>query len=51
MRLNRDAVSLQLRAKTESIHIGEKRGTIRTHWNADCLLEDFSGKNYENIVN
>ena len=23
--------------------VGEKRGTIRTHWNADCLLEDFSG--------
>ena len=22
--------------------VGEKRGTIRTHWNADCLLEDFS---------
>ena len=30
--------------------VGEKRGTIRTHWNADCLLEDFSGKNHENIV-
>ena len=25
-------------------------GTIRAHWNADCLLEDFSGKNHENIV-
>ena len=31
--------------------VGEKRGTIRTHWNADCQLEDFSGKNHENIVN
>ena len=31
--------------------VGEKRGTIRTHWNADCLLEDFSGKNHKNIVN
>ena len=31
--------------------VGEQRGTIRTHWNADCLLEDFSGKNRENIVN
>ena len=31
--------------------VGEKRGTIRTHWNADCLLEDFSGKNNDNIVN
>ena len=30
--------------------VGEKRGTIRIHWNADCLLEDFSGKNYKNIV-
>ena len=25
-------------------------GTLRTHLNADCLLEDFSGKNHENIV-
>ena len=31
--------------------VGEKRGTIRTRWNANCLLEDFSGKNHENIVN
>ena len=30
--------------------VGEKRGTICTHWNADCLLEDFSGKKHENIV-
>ena len=22
-----------------------EEGTIRTHWNGDCLLEDFSGKN------
>ena len=32
-------------------NVGEKRGTIRTQWNADCLLEDFSGKNHEIIVN
>ena len=51
-------VSFPLRAKTYEIHfvwiqkdVGEKRGTIRTHWNADYLLEDFSGKNHENIVN
>ena len=25
--------------------------TIRTHWNTDSLLEDFSCKNRENIVN
>ena len=31
--------------------VGEKRYTIRTLWNADCLLEDFSGKNHENIDN
>ena len=31
--------------------VGEKRGTISTHWNADCLLEDFTGKNHENIAN
>ena len=31
--------------------VGEKRGTIRTHRNTDYLLEDFSGKNHENIVN
>ena len=24
--------------------VDEKRGTIHTHWNADCLLGDFSGK-------
>ena len=25
---------------------------MRTHWDADCLLEDFSGKKtHENIVN
>ena len=32
--------------------VGEKKeGTIRTHWNANCLLEDFSGNNHEIIVN
>ena len=31
--------------------VDKKRGTIRTHWNGDCLLEDFSGKKTENIVN
>ena len=31
--------------------VGEKRGTLRTHWNADRLLKDFYGKNHENIVN
>ena len=25
-------------------------GTIRTHWNAGCLLENFPGKNHENFV-
>ena len=51
-------VSFPLRAKTYEIRfvwiqkdVGEKRGTIRTHWKADCLLEDFSGKNHGNIVN
>ena len=24
---------------------------MHPHWNSDCLLEDFSGKNNENIVN
>ena len=32
-------------------NVGEKRGAICTQWNSDCLLEDFSGKNHENIVN
>ena len=31
--------------------VGEKRGAICTHWNADRLLEYFPGKNHENIVN
>ena len=30
--------------------VGEKRDTIRTNWNTDCLLEDFSGKNHEKIA-
>ena len=44
-------VSFPLRAKTYEIHfvwiqkdISENMGTIRNHWNANCLLEDFSGK-------
>ena len=45
------SVSFPLRAKTYEIRIvwiqkdvDEKRGSIRTHWNADCLLEDFYPK-------
>ena len=30
--------------------VGENRGTICTHWNANCPLEDFSDKSHENIV-
>ena len=30
--------------------VREKRGTIRTHWNADCLLEDFSGQKTTKIL-
>ena len=59
VRLNRDAKCFfPVESKDYEIRfvwiqkdVGEKRGTIRTHWNADCLLEDFSGKNHENIVN
>ena len=32
-------------------YVGETRGPMCTHLNADCLLEDFSGKNQEYIVN
>ena len=28
-------------------YVDEKRGTIRNHWNADSLLEDFSDKHQE----
>ena len=31
-------------------HYTTRGGTIRTHWNGDCLPEDFSGKNHENIA-
>ena len=44
-------VSFPLRVKTvwNPLRMNTERcrreaGTIRTHWNADCLLEDFSGK-------
>ena len=29
--------------------VGEKRGTIRAPWNADCLLEHFFRQNDENV--
>ena len=60
VRLNRDANWFFFRLEKRLYEIrfvwiekdvGEKRGTLRTHWIADCLLEDFSGKNRDNIVN
>ena len=31
-------------------YVGKKRGTIGSHWSAEYLLENLSGKNHENIV-
>ena len=31
-------------------YVGQKRGTIGSHWNADYLLENFSRKHHENVV-
>ena len=31
--------------------LDQKRCAICPYWNADCLLEGFSGKNHENTVN